>query len=180
MKKSLFVASLGVALLSTSLASAGEYLPYIGADYVNMTPNVKDVMPDNYNLGSFVAGVRFVDIASIEAFAERSMREKNTIGNTVTRGRIYGYGADVLFNAYSLPESAILFSVGYGRLSTKLKYNGVADNDKANALRFGVGGEINPVPEWGFRAMFRYSLVDGDAFSNAKEFTLGARYYFRY
>ena len=168
----------GGLLFATQAVSAGEYLPYVGFDYVNMTPNVNDRYPDNYDIGSIVAGVKFEDLASIEAFAERSMREKRTIGNVTARGRLYGYGADVLANLYSVSDSSLLASVGYGRISSKVKYDGHTQKDSGNALRLGVGGEINPTPEWGFRAMYRYSLADSDAFKNAKEFTIGARYYF--
>lgn len=179
MKKSLAVAALcGVMLCSG--AEAREYFPYVGFDYVNMTPNVSDRMPDNYNIGNLTAGFKLVDFGALEFFAGRSLKEKNTVDGNVSRGRMYGYGADMLFNAYTAPEAALLLSVGYGRMSTKLKYNGSTDKDTANTLRLGFGGEINPSPVWGFRAMFRYSLSDGDAYNNAKEFTLGARYYFPY
>ena len=178
MKKNLVMSVATAILLTAQAANAGEYLPYVGFDYVNMTPNVNDRYPDNYDIGSVVAGVKFVDLASIEAFAERSMREKRTVGNVTARGRLYGYGADVLANLYSVSDSSLLASVGYGRISSKVKYNGVADKDSGNTLRLGVGGEISPTPEWGFRAMYRYSLSDSDAFKNAKEFTIGARYYF--
>lgn len=177
MKKSLLVLS-AVSALFISSAKAGEYMPYVGFDYVNMTPNVSDKMPDNYDIGSFNAGIKFVDIGSIEAFAERSMRAKETVNGTVARGRLYGYGGDLLVNAYNMSDGAILASVGYGRLSTKLKYDGHTEKSDGNALRLGVGGELNPAPEWGLRAMYRYSLTDSDAYKNSKEFSFGVRYYF--
>ncbi|MBR2137015.1 MAG: porin family protein [Alphaproteobacteria bacterium] len=177
MNKKIFVLG-ALATLLMSSAQAGEYMPYVGFDYVNMTPNVNDKMPDNYDIGSFNAGIKFVDLGSVELFAERSMREKETINGTVARGRLYGYGADLLMNAYNMSEGAVLASVGYGRMSTKLKYNGHAEKDTGNSLRLGLGGELNPTPEWGLRAMYRYSLSDSDAYKNAKEFSLGVRYYF--
>ena len=178
MKKILMMSVAGVVLLAAQAVKAGEYLPYVGFDYVNMTPNVNDRYPDNYDIGSVTAGVKFVDLATIEAFAERSMREKRTIDNVTARGRLYGYGADVLAKLYNVSDSSLLASVGYGRISSKVKYNGHTQKDSGNTLRLGVGGEINPTPEWGFRAMYRYSLSDSDAFKNSKEFTIGARYYF--
>lgn len=176
MKKILLMVA--ATVMSAQAAVAGEYLPYVGVDYVNMTPNVSDKYPDNYNIGSLTAGIKFVDFGSLEFFAERSLREKKSVGGTTARGHLYGYGGDVLFNMYNVSDASLLGSVGYGRISTKLKYNGIADKNTGNTLRLGVGGEINPTPEWGFRAMYRYSLSDGDAFRNAKEFTIGARYYF--
>lgn len=177
MKKIIFSAVAGLALFS-GVANAGEYMPYVGFDYVNSTLNVKGGLPDNYDIGNFNAGLKFVDMGAVEVFAERSLREKKNFGGITTRGRLYGYGADVLINAYNLSEGAILGSVGYGRISTKLKYNGHSERESGNTLRLGLGGELNPTPEWGFRAMYRYSLSDSDAFKNAKEFTIGARYYF--
>jgi len=177
MKKSILLAAVGGLLAATSV-QAGEYLPYVGFDYVNRTLNVSDVYPDNYDIGNINAGVKFVDFGSLELFAERSMREKKKfLGNTV-RGRLYNYGADFLLNGYNFSEGAILGSVGYGRVSTKLKLNGHKAKDTGNTLRFGLGGEFNPTPEWGFRAMYRYSLSDSNAFANSKEFSIGARYYF--
>ena len=179
MKKYLLLAA---GLLTAASANAGEYRPYLGFDYVNMTPNLKgryeNSFAENYDLGSLTAGVKFVDYGSIEFFAERSLQEKKVMGANVARSRLYGYGADVLIDMYNVSDATILGSVGYGRISSKLKYNGKSDKDSANALRLGVGGEINPTPEWGFRAMYRYSLADGDAYNNSKEFTIGARYYF--
>lgn len=177
MKKYLFCAA-GALLVSASVANAGEYMPYVGFDYVNMTPNVGGNYPDNYDVGNINAGVKLTDLGALELFAERSMREKKSSAAGTSHGRLYGYGADVLVNGWNFNEGAILGSVGYGRISTKLKNNGITEKDTANALRLGMGGELNPTPEWGFRAMFRYSLAKGDNFSNAKEFSLGARYYF--
>lgn len=176
MKKSLVLAA--AVLFGTSAANAGEYVPYVGFDYVNMTPNVVDIYPDNYDIGAITGGVKLIDMGSLEFFAERSMREKNKIGDATSRGRLYGYGADVLVNGWNFSEGAILGSVGYGRISGKLKYDGHTKKDTGNALRLGMGGELNPAPEWGLRAMFRYSLSDSDLYKNSKEFTLGARYYF--
>lgn len=178
MKKFLVMSVALVAFLASQAANAGEYLPYVGFDYVNMTPNVNDKYPENYDIGSITAGVKFVDLVTVEAFAERSMREKRNVGNVTARGRLYGYGADVLANLYNVSDSSLLASIGYGRISSKVKYDGNTDKDTGNTLRFGVGGEINPTPDWGFRAMYRYSLSDSDNFKNAKEFTIGARYYF--
>ena len=177
MKKSLVLAA-GALLLSATAAQAGEYVPYVGFDYVNMTPNVADIYPDNYDIASINGGVKLIDMGSLELFAERSMREKKHIGGATSRGRIYGYGADVLINGWNFNEGAILGSVGYGRISGKLKYDGHTKKDTGNTLRLGMGGELNPTPEWGVRAMFRYSLSDSDVYKNSKEFTLGARYYF--
>lgn len=177
MKKSLLLAAIG-GILAANTAQAGEYLPYVGFDYVNRTLNVGDAYPDNYDIGNINAGVKFVDFGSIELFTERSMREKKSFKGNTMRGRLYGYGADFLLNGYNFSEGAILGSIGYGRFSTKLKDNGRTSKDTGNTLRLGFGGEFNPTPDWGFRAMYRYSISDSDAFANSKEFSIGARYYF--
>lgn len=177
MKKSILLIAMG-GILAVTDAQAGEYVPYVGFDYVNRTLNVGDVYPDNYNIGNINAGVKFTDFGSLELFAERSMREKKSFSENTARGRLYSYGADFLLNGYNFSEGAILGSIGYGRVSTKLKYNGHKSKDAGNTLRLGLGGELNPTPDWGFRAMYRYSISDSDAFANSKEFSIGARYYF--
>ena len=177
MRKSLLIIGSMVFMVTTA-ANAGEYMPYVGFDYVNMTPHVNDNYPDNYDIGSINGGVKFMDLGAVELFAERSMREKKNTDSGTSRGRIYGWGADVLVNGWNFNEGAILGSIGYGRMSVKLKNNHDSRNEKENVLRLGMGGELNPTPEWGFRAMFRYSLANGDAYPNSKEFSLGARYYF--
>lgn len=177
MKKILLATLVGLAF-SASAAKAGEYLPYVGFDYVNRTLNVKDIMPDNYDITNFNAGIKFVDVGAVEFFAERSLKEKRSYTDHVSRGRLYGFGGDVLVNAYSFSDGAILGSVGYGRMYSKLKFDGAAQKDSANVLRFGLGGELNPTPDWGLRLMYRYSFADGDNYKNSKEFSLGARYYF--
>lgn len=175
--KKFLIATIAAVLCSTAV-QAGEYLPYMGIDYVNMNPNVNARYPDNYNTGSLVAGLKFVDFGSIEFFAERSMKEKESIGDVVSHGRLYGFGVDGILNAYNLSQGAILASVGYGRISAKLKHDGKMLKDDGNDLRLGLGGELNPSENWGFRSMFRYSLTDSKAYKNAKEFSLGVRYYF--
>jgi len=176
MKKLLLLTA--AAVMISSSVNAGEYMPYMGIDYVNMSPNVNAKYPDNYNAGSLTAGVKFVDFGSIEFFAERAMKEKETVDDAVSRGRLYGFGVDGILNAYNLSQGAILASVGYGRISAKLKHNGAMLKDHGNDLRLGLGGELNPSENWGFRSMFRYSLTDSDAYKNSKEFSIGVRYYF--
>lgn len=51
-------------------------------------------------------------------------------------------------------------------------------NEEGNGLRLGIGGQINPLPSLGIRAMFRYTVTDMDAVKNMKEVTVGVRYYF--
>jgi opacity protein-like surface antigen len=167
---------LAAAILATQ-ANAGEYKFYAGGDYVNSTYNVSGIYPDNYDIANVAAGINFVDVASLELFLQRSLKEKETVNGITSHGKTYGYGADLYVNAYNLSEGAILGSVGYGRIYSKLKYTDTK-KDTANTLRLGVGGEWKVSNNWGLRSMFRYSLAKGDNFSNAKEFTMGARYYF--
>ena len=176
MKKVLLVGA--IAACFCAAAHAAEIKPYVGFDYVNMSPNLRDSLPDNYDIGSINAGVAYEDIGALEIFAERSMREKRNNGNMVTRGRLFGLGADLLVNGFSFSQGAILGSIGYGRFTTKTRGEYGSEEKKGNAVRLGFGGELNPTINWGFRAMFRYSLADSDAYKNAKEFSLGARYYF--
>lgn len=175
--KKLGLIALALAMFATQ-ANAGEYKFYTGGDYVNSTYNVPGVYPDNYDIGNVVAGINFVDVASVELFLQRSLKEKENIGGISSNGRTYGYGADLFVNAYNLSEGAILGSIGYGRIYSKLKFDAGSQKDTENALRLGVGGEWKVSNDWSLRSMFRYSIAKGDNFKNAKEFTLGARYYF--
>ena len=177
MKKSIALSAL-IAALFINNANAGEYKFYTGGDYVNSTYNVSGIYPDNYDIANFVGGINFVDVASVELFLQHSLKEKETVNGITSHGKTYGYGADVYVNAYNLSEGAILGSVGYGRIYSKLKYGDKKEKDTANTLRLGVGGEWKVSDVWSLRSMFRYSLAKGDNFSNAKEFTMGARYYF--
>lgn len=176
--KKIGLMALAAAAFLANQANAGEYKFYTGGDYVNSTYNVEGVYPDNYDIANFVAGINFVDVASVELFLQHSLKEKENVNGITSHGKAYGYGADVYVNAYNLSEGAILGSIGYGRIYSKLKYNGKKEKDPANTLRLGVGGEWKVSDTWTFRSMFRYSLAKGDNFSNAKEFTMGARYYF--
>ena len=80
----------------------------------------------------------------------------------------------------------ILSSVGYGYydadVTNTANINGVGGrrsfNEEGNGLRLGIGGQINPLPSLGIRAMFRYTVTDMDAVKNMKEVTVGVRYYF--
>ena len=166
------------AVILAGQANAGEYKFYTGGDYVNSTYNVAGIYPDNYDIANFVGGINFVDVASLELFMQHSLKEKETVNGTTSHGKTYGFGADLYVNAYNLSEGAILGSVGYGRIYSKLKYVDNKKKDTANTLRLGVGGEWKVSNNWSLRSMFRYSLAKGDNFSNAKEFNMGARYYF--
>lgn len=177
MKKSGLIA-LFAATIVAGQSEAGEYKFYAGGDYVNSTYSVDGVYPDNYNVANFVGGINFVDVASLELFLQHSLKEKESVNGITSHGKTYGYGADLYVNAYNLSESAILGSIGYGRIYSKLKYNGTKEKDTANTLRLGIGGEWKISSDLSLRSMFRYSFAKGDNFSNAKEFTMGARYYF--
>lgn len=176
MKKFLLTA---LAVAFCAFNAQAQLRPYVGFDYVNMTPNLRDNLPDNYDIGSINAGFAYADAGALEIFAERSMREKRNIGGMVTRGRLFGWGGDLLISGFSFNgQGSLLGSIGYGRFTTKTRAEHGTEEEKGNALRLGLGGELNPTYNWGFRAMFRYSLADSDAFKNAKEFSIGARYYF--
>ena len=176
MKKSGLLA-VSAVLLFAAQANAGEYKFYTGADYVNSTYDVKGVYPDNYNIANFVGGINFVDVASLELFLQHSLKEKERVNGANSHGKTYGYGADLYVNAYNLSEGAILGSIGYGRIHSKLKYKGTK-KDTANTLRLGIGGEWKISNDWSLRSTFKYSFAKGDNFNHAKEFSMGARYYF--
>ena len=80
----------------------------------------------------------------------------------------------------------VLSSIGYGYynadVSRFVSINGSSNhksyNEEGNGLRFGLGGQVNPLPSIGIRAMYRYTMTDMDTVKNMQEFTVGVRYYF--
>ena len=178
-------------------AGAAFVSPYVGADYnyssLNFGRESEDFYADNFNSLGVVAGVKLLSFLSVEGFYQQSENKDNTVRNHFVEGdefstklKLKSYGVDLVGDVLNLGIVEILSSVGYGYYAADVtntgNINGVGGrrsfNEEGNGLRLGIGGQINPLPSLGIRAMFRYTVTDMDAVKNMKEVTVGVRYYF--
>ena len=179
-------------------AGAAFVSPYVGADYnyssLNFGRESEDFYADNFNSLGVVAGVKLLSFLSVEGFYQQSENKDNTVRNHFVEGdefstklKLKSYGVDLVGDVLNLGIVEILSSVGYGYydadVTNTVNINGVGGprrsfNEEGNGLRLGIGGQINPLPSLGIRAMFRYTVTDMDAVKNMKEVTVGVRYYF--
>ena len=178
-------------------AGAAFVTPYVGADYnyssLNFGRESEDFYADNFNSLGVVAGVKLLSFLSVEGFYQQSENKDNTVRNYFVQGdefstklKLKSYGIDLVSDVLNLGIVEILSSVGYGYydadVTNTVNINGVGGrrsfNEEGNGLRLGIGGQINPLPSLGIRAMFRYTMTDMDAVKNMKEVTVGIRYYF--
>lgn len=183
--------------LSSADAGAAFVSPYVGADYnyssLNFGRESEDFYADNFNSLGVVAGVKLLSFLSVEGFYQQSENKDNTVRNYFVEGdefstklKLKSYGVDLVGDVLNLGIVEILSSVGYGYydadVTNAVNINGVGGrrsfNEEGNGLRLGIGGQINPLPSLGIRAMFRYTMTDMDAVKNMKEVTVGVRYYF--
>ena len=178
-------------------AGAAFVSPYVGADYnyssLNFGRESEDFYADNFNSLGVVAGVKLLSFLSVEGFYQQSENKDNTVRNHFVEGdefstklKLKSYGVDLVGDVLNLGIVEILSSVGYGYydadVTNTVNINGVGGrrsfNEEGNGLRLGIGGQINPLPSLGIRAMFRYTVTDMDAVKNMKEVTVGVRYDF--
>lgn len=178
-------------------AGAAFVSPYVGADYnyssLNFGRESEDFYADNFNSLGVVAGVKLLSFLPVEGFYQQSENKDNTVRNHFVEGdefstklKLKSYGVDLVGDVLNLGIVEILSSVGYGYydadVTNTVNINGVGGrrsfNEEGNGLRLGIGGQINPLPSLGIRAMFRYTVTDMDAVKNMKEVTVGVRYYF--
>ena len=176
-------------------AGAAFVSPYVGADYnyssLNFGRESEDFYADNFNSLGVVAGVKLLSFLSVEGFYQQSENKDNTVRNHFVEGdefstklKLKSYGVDLVGDVLNLGIVEILSSVGYGYydadVTNTVNINGVGGrrsfNEEGNGLRLGIGGQINPLPSLGIRAMFRYTVTDMDAVKNMKEVTVGVRY----
>ena len=174
-------------------AGAAFVSPYVGADYnyssLNFGRESEDFYADNFNSLGVVAGVKLLSFLSVEGFYQQSENKDNTVRNHFVEGdefstklKLKSYGVDLVGDVLNLGIVEILSSVGYGYydadVTNTVNINRRSFNEEGNGLRLGIGGQINPLPSLGIRAMFRYTVTDMDAVKNMKEVTVGVRYYF--
>lgn len=178
---------------------AGAFLlsPYVGADYnygkLNFGSKTEDMYADKLGALGLAAGVKVLSMVSVEGFYQRSENKENSSRNFFVDGdavktklQLESYGVDLVGDVLNLGVVEVLSSIGYGYytadVSRFVMVNGTTGHknytEEGNGLRFGLGGQVNPTPSIGIRAMFRYTVTDMDAVKNMQEFTVGLRYYF--
>lgn len=160
-------------------AGAAFVSPYVGADYnyssLNFGRESEDFYADNFNSLGVVAGVKLLSFLSVEGFYQQSENKDNTVRNHFVEGdefstklKLKSYGVDLVGDVLNLGIVEILSSVGYGYydadVTNTVNINGVGGrrsfNEEGNGLRLGIGGQINPLPSLGIRAMFRYTVTE--------------------
>lgn len=195
MKKYILSAAL-LCLLSNN-AEALFISPYVGADYnyskLNFNSKTENLCADSFGSLRAVAGVKLLSMVSVEGFYQRSENKSNSASNyfvagdeVTTKLQLESYGVDLVGDVLNLGIVEVLSSIGYGYynadVSRFVSINGSSNhksyNEEGNGLRFGLGGQVNPLPSIGIRAMYRYTMTDMDTVKNMQEFTVGVRYYF--
>ncbi len=194
--KKLWLLPAALCLISFN-ADAFLLSPYVGADYnhtsLNFGRQTEDLYADNLNSLGVVAGVKLLGMVSAEGFYQQSENKSHTVngyfvdGDAVTnRLKLKAYGVDLVGDVLNLGIVEVLSSIGCGYydadVSNRVNINGYVSrknfNEKGNGVRLGLGAQVNPLPSFGIRAMFRYTVTDMDAVKNMKEVTVGVRYYF--
>lgn len=195
MKKYILSAAL-LCLLSNN-AEALFISPYVGADYnyskLNFGSKTENLYADSFGSLGAVAGVKLLSMVSVEGFYQCSENRSNSASNyfvagdeVTTKLQLESYGVDLVGDVLNLGIVEVLSSIGYGYynadVSRFVSINGSSNhksyNEEGNGLRFGLGGQVNPLPSIGIRAMYRYTMTDMDTVKNMQEFTVGVRYYF--
>lgn len=195
MKK--YILSAALFCLLSNNAEALFISPYVGADYnyskLNFGSKTENLYADNFGSLGAVAGVKLLSMVSVEGFYQRSENKSNSVSNyfaagdeVTTKLQLESYGVDLVGDVLNLGIVEVLSSIGYGYynadVSRFVSINGSSNhksyNEEGNGLRFGLGGQVNPLPSIGIRAMYRYTVTDMDTVKNMQEFTVGVRYYF--
>ena len=185
MKKTLLLA--GVACLFSFGASAEEFRPYVGMDYIFSNANIKKEydMKKDYNSLAVNAGVKMGEFVSLEAFFQQSGERKKHISDTVSsKTKFHAYGLD-MYGYMPIPRCDdtfnLLGSIGLANYNIETKYEGAArgkiDKDRMG-YRAGIGMQYNFTENLGARVMGRYTYLGGKALKDLKEVTAGIRYTF--
>lgn len=195
MKK--YILSVALLCLLSNNAEALFISPYVGADYnyskLNFGGKTENLYADSLGSLGAVAGVKLLSMVSVEGFYQRSENKSNSASNYFVNGdevttklQLESYGVDLVGDVLNLGIVEVLSSIGYGYynadVSRFVSINGSSNhksyNEEGNGLRFGLGGQVNPLPSIGIRAMYRYTMTDIDTVKNMQEFAVGVRYYF--
>lgn len=190
-------------ILISALGFAGEsraLTPYIGLDYMysdygfDFGENQDGRwLEHKFNGGAASLGVKLTNNLAFEGFYQLTENGHSSTSNLITAGdrletkmRLQAYGVDLVRDIVNMDVLEILGSIGVAKyeMDSTRKYilGGVTEREKINkdfeALRLGVGAQLNITPHYSIRGMFRYSLTNITEIDDIKEFTVGARVYF--
>ena len=179
MKK--FAGLLAVAVSATAFAapaSALEYKPYVGLDYVRSAPasyNGREARPQ-YNSASVNVGTTYNNYFGTELFYQASYKAERT-----ARTSYSGYGLDLIgYLPIGCDGLNLLGTLGIGEYTARYKIPGTSTTETGLGYRFGAGAQYNFDNNWSARALVRYVEFDkfGDSFDHVVEYVGGVRYSF--
>lgn len=180
MKKSVLILCL-LLLLGIFCPNSARAQLYIGGDYtrshINYESDYESFYNDNYNSLGPVVGIN-VNGIGVEGFYQTSNKHKNNFGY---ESDFKVYGAEFIL---ALPTSELIdFVASLGFVKYEFEYsgeNGQTINEDAEAVRFGLGFQVNFTKHLAFRSMYHYSSINSniDKFEDVSEFTAGFRFYF--
>ena len=200
MKKILLMTSFILAGAFGFAAESRALRPYIGLDY--MYSDYGFDFGDNqdgrwlehkFNGGAASLGVKLTNNLAFEGFYQLTENSHSYTSNFITIGdrletkmRLRAYGVDLVRDIVNMDVLEILGSIGVAKyeMDSTRKYtlSGVTEREKTNkdfeALRLGIGAQLNITTHYSIRGMFRYSLTNITEIDDIKEFTVGARVYF--
>lgn len=197
MKKTLLLAGMACGMFAAS-AQAKIWTPYVGVDYVYNDADFESPyhkqLASEFNAVSGSVGIKILPGMALEAFYQQSGDESQISHNNIIAGdtldasvKYKSYGVDLVSDMLNLGLVEVLSSVGVSRYEFDISRNynsgtGLYNNHDitldGNALRFGLGGQVNLTENIGIRAMGRYIFTDISDVKTIKEFTVGLRYTF--
>jgi len=188
MKKFIYclVMASGLWVNSAAAKDDWDYIPYIGADYINSTVDYKAAKEVDYsthhNSGALVLGTTMGNYFGTELFAQMSNTYKKENINDKRYFNAYGLDAIGYLPLSSDMKFKLLGSFGLGeyRMMFKNRDLGLKRSiDHGIGFRSGAGAQYNFDTHWALRAMVRFVNFNGIyAADHMMEYTVGARYHF--
>lgn len=186
MKKTLLLA--GVAGLFAATVANAEIKPYAGLDYNYSTfdydSGYSDLLEDDYNSLSLIAGAKFHENFGAEVFYQMSDNEKNTHPEGITAStRLEAYGVDALgylpLGCDQKVELIAGLGLGQYKMNYRVKGDGTEDSkEEALGIRANLGAQYNIDENWAVRGMYRHVYLEKSAMNDINEFSAGVRYSF--
>lgn len=173
----LMVAVSAVAFAAS--ASAMEYKPYVGLDYVRS--NVKDNAGMKFNSAAVNVGTQYNKYFGTEVFYQFSDQDSHGRGDEKALTRYQSYGLDAMGylplgceQAFSLVGTA-----GISEIHRTAKAEGTKYKDSGYGYRLGAGAQYAIDENLAVRALARYTWADKlENVDHIMEYTAGVQYKF--
>lgn len=183
MKKTLLTA--GIAVCLSAFNANAEIKPYAGLDLNYSTfdyaYDIENIIEDDYQSLSLVAGAKFNRNLGVEAFYQYSGKEKNTFAGEKFSSRFQAYGLDVLgFLPLGCDQKVELIAgAGIGQYEMKVRMAGYGSaKEDAFAYRLNAGVQYNIDENWSVRGMYHHIYTQKSLIDAIDEFSVGIRYNF--